>query len=78
MSDLIDVANCDEPRYGKLHTSLYMAIMKDALDRALQLKWTKEEIERPRSNQGTEEGIDDSGETLRARRSGGTVSIQKT
>ena len=36
LSDIIDVSK-SAPRYGKLHTGLYLAAFKDALDRARQL-----------------------------------------
>ncbi|KAF9464919.1 hypothetical protein BDZ94DRAFT_1307629 [Collybia nuda] len=36
ISDLIDVAHCKNPGYGKLHIGLYMAIMYDVLDRTQQ------------------------------------------
>ncbi|KAF9461070.1 kinase-like domain-containing protein [Collybia nuda] len=36
ISDLIDVAHCKNPEYGKLHIVLYISIMHDILDRTQQ------------------------------------------
>ncbi|KAG6816552.1 hypothetical protein H0H87_005259 [Tephrocybe sp. NHM501043] len=37
ISEAIDVANCANPAYGKIHVGLYMAILEDVLDRTRQL-----------------------------------------
>ncbi|KAG5642164.1 hypothetical protein DXG03_003548 [Asterophora parasitica] len=37
ISELIDVANFDNPPYGELHVGLYMAILADVFDRTQQL-----------------------------------------
>ncbi|KAJ7155836.1 hypothetical protein C8R46DRAFT_1295925 [Mycena filopes] len=36
LSDLIDVTNCKAPAYGRIHTGLFMIILRDALDRLAQ------------------------------------------
>ncbi|KAG6847693.1 hypothetical protein H0H93_006540 [Arthromyces matolae] len=33
VSNLIDVHNCSNPAYGRLHTGLYLSILQDAMDR---------------------------------------------
>ena len=37
VSELIDVTNCKNPHYGEIHLGLFLSIIKDALDRTLQL-----------------------------------------
>ncbi|KAJ7173339.1 hypothetical protein C8R46DRAFT_1082510 [Mycena filopes] len=36
LSDLIDVQNCKDPGYAKLHTGLYIAMMSDAINRVTE------------------------------------------
>ena len=36
ISDLIEPHACEEPSYGKLHVGIYIAAVKDAIDRAKQ------------------------------------------
>ncbi|KAJ6606932.1 hypothetical protein B0H10DRAFT_577049 [Mycena sp. CBHHK59/15] len=38
LSDLIDVTECKDPAYGKLHIGLYMSAFRDAVDRWTQLQ----------------------------------------
>ncbi|KAG6888608.1 hypothetical protein C0995_007037 [Termitomyces sp. Mi166 len=37
LSELIDVMNCKDPQYGEIQLGLFLSIIKDALDRTLQL-----------------------------------------
>jgi hypothetical protein len=37
ISDVIEPPTCKNPAYGKLHTGIYIAAIKDAMDRAKQL-----------------------------------------
>ncbi|KAG6807906.1 hypothetical protein H0H92_006025 [Tricholoma furcatifolium] len=37
ISDLIEPTKCKHPRYGRLHVGLFIAILKDSLDRSRQL-----------------------------------------
>ena len=35
LSDMIDVVNDDSPAYGKLHVGIYIAALRDAIDRVM-------------------------------------------
>jgi hypothetical protein len=37
ISDLIDVPHCTNPRYGKLHTGIYIAAIQDAMQRVTEM-----------------------------------------
>ena len=38
LSNLIDVHSCRDPGYGKVHTGLYLLIIRDAMERARVLR----------------------------------------
>lgn len=38
LSDLINVSECSDPGYGQIQIGLYMAILRDALDRIRHIK----------------------------------------
>ncbi|KAF5386089.1 hypothetical protein D9615_002184 [Tricholomella constricta] len=51
ISELIDVTRCKNPGYGEIHTTLFMAIIEDVLDRTRQLVQSEMET-KPRNNSG--------------------------
>ena len=46
LSDLIDVQNCKDPGYGKIHIGLYMSILHDVIERTTQQCSQEEEQNR--------------------------------
>ncbi|KAJ7155831.1 hypothetical protein C8R46DRAFT_1116557 [Mycena filopes] len=54
LSDVIDVQNCKAPAYGRIHTGLFITILRDALDRLAQHQ--KSTPEKPLSTARSAEG----------------------
>lgn len=57
LSDLIDTQTCDDPRYGKLHVGIHLAIVQDALNRLPKL-----------NNSDAREKVDEAEQKSRKRR----------
>ncbi|KAJ7173331.1 hypothetical protein C8R46DRAFT_113398 [Mycena filopes] len=59
LSDVIDVQNCKAPAYGRIHTGLFMIILRDALDRLARYeKSAPEKSLTARSAEGSKRSLD--------------------